>query len=145
MQLSPHFTLAELTATRHTEIDNTPPGDVVVALTALCQNFLEPIRAKFGPLTVSSGYRCPALNKLVGGVWTSAHCYGAAADITAASADVTTIARWVRDSSGLPFDQIIDEAAGDSRWCHVGVAYALHAAPRRQALVYRDGVYRIMG
>lgn len=140
MQLSPHFTLEEMVRSgSHPEIPNQPSAEIIKALTVLCQNYLEFARNAFGPLLVHSGYRSPALNKAVGGIWTSAHCYGAAADITAVdpAVDVTTLAKWFRDKSGLPFDQVIDESAGNARWCHIGMAYPLHMVPRYQSLVYR--------
>lgn len=43
---------------------------------------LQPLRDAYGkPMTVNSGYRCPELNRIVGGVPTSQHCKGEAADI----------------------------------------------------------------
>ena len=64
-------------------IDNTPTKEVVENLDELIRNVLDPVRGIVGePVTVNSGYRCPRLNKAVGGVATSQHVKGEAADIT---------------------------------------------------------------
>jgi len=82
MNLSPHFTLAEMTATGRTA-DNTPGEKEIIALKALCENILEPVREHFGkPVYILSGFRSPEVNKLVGGAPTSQHVKGEAADIT---------------------------------------------------------------
>jgi uncharacterized protein YcbK (DUF882 family) len=53
----------------------------------LIDRILDPLREKYGkPIIVNSGYRCPKLNKCVGGVSTSQHVKGQAADITGKSA-----------------------------------------------------------
>ena len=63
-------------------IDNTPDEQSSANLEKLCQQILQPIRDAWGaPIIVSSGYRCPALNKIVGGAAQSDHMYGCAADI----------------------------------------------------------------
>ena len=85
MQLSKHFTLEEFiyspTAV-YKKIDNTPSDEQIANMQALCLNVLEPIREKIGkPVKISSGFRCPALNKLIGGSTTSQHMEGKAADI----------------------------------------------------------------
>jgi len=75
-----YFTIPELTASakaRALGIDNTPPPGVKIKLSTLVNNLLDPIREKWGgPITVNSGYRCPTLNKAVGGVPTSQHVRG---------------------------------------------------------------------
>lgn len=54
------------------------------AVKELVERVLQPLRDKWGkPLAINSGYRCPALNALVGGVDTSQHTRGEAADIAA--------------------------------------------------------------
>lgn len=129
MNLSPHFTLAELVATQHREIDNDPPLEVVAALkrTAL---LLEAVRTRLGvPVIVSSGYRCPALNAAVGGQPNSQHLTGQAADFIApAFGDPTTVASALRDCADVAYDQIILEFG---RWVHISWA----DQPRRQALI----------
>lgn len=76
--------------------------DSILALTA---NVLQPLRDAWGkPLKVNSGYRCKALNAAVGGVPTSQHVKGEAADI--AAGDPVKLAR-LAVKLGLPFDQMI--------------------------------------
>jgi hypothetical protein len=127
MNLSPHFTLDELIATQHRGIDNTPPPDVAANLvkTAL---LLEQVRTKLGvPVIVSSGYRCPELNKAVGGQPKSQHLTGQAADFIAPGfGSPSTVAAAIRDSQ-IPYDQLIIEFG---RWVHISWA----TTPRHQAL-----------
>ena len=83
MKLSTNFSLQELTksdtAIRH-DIDNTPSLQVIDNLQDLVDNVLQPLREKFGPVVVTSGYRSPAVNTKIGGSTTSDHCHGYAAD-----------------------------------------------------------------
>lgn len=116
-----YFTLHELTASaeaRQNNIDNTPPPGVKVRLQNLIVHLLDPVREKWGaPITVNSGYRCPVLNKQVGGVPASQHVKGEAADITAGSpAQNNQLFKMIIDS-GIEFDQLIDEKG--YRWLHV--------------------------
>lgn len=75
------------------------------SILALTENVLQPLRDAWGkPLKVNSGYRCKALNAAVGGVPTSQHVKGEAADI--AAGDPVKIAR-LAVKLGLPFDQMI--------------------------------------
>ena len=83
--LSEHFTLEEMTASetaRKMRIDNTPPDSAIKNLKILCTQILEPARQRFGhPLTITSGFRCVKLNRIVGGQPNSYHLKGMAADI----------------------------------------------------------------
>lgn len=142
MKLSPHFTLAELTRTSHRTIDNRAPPDIIECLEGLCRGFLEPVRARFGPLWITSGYRCPTLNTVIGGSKTSAHMVGRAADFVSMDGHPTReIVEWIVEASGLPFDQVIDEYSSTSNWVHLGMLRPGHAQPRRQALTMRRGIY----
>lgn len=79
--------------------------DVRDSIQALTENVLQPLRDAWGkPLKVNSGYRCKALNAAVGGVPTSQHVKGEAADI--AAGDPVKLAR-LAVKLGLPFDQMI--------------------------------------
>lgn len=75
------------------------------AVKALVLNVLQPLRDAWGgPLKINSGYRCPALNEAVGGVDTSQHVKGEAADV--ACTDPLALARLAKRLD-LPFDQMI--------------------------------------
>ena len=121
-QLSQSFTLQELvfsqTAARD-GIDNTPSAAQVRALRGLCANILQPLRDSVGkPLVVSSGYRCPRLNRAIGGSATSQHMEGRAADIVCFSLDTKKLFKRVLELK-LPFDQLIYEGGRQSIWVHV--------------------------
>ena len=72
---------------------------------ALVLNVLQPLRDAWGkPLHINSGYRCPALNEAVGGVPTSAHLYGQAADVACDTPyELASLAKELN----LPYDQMI--------------------------------------
>lgn len=62
-QLTPHFHIREFWCK-----DGTPPKrGRAKTYRALCRQYLEPMRAEFGPCTITSGYRTPAHNAAVGG------------------------------------------------------------------------------
>ena len=123
-----HFSIRELsrseTASRK-GINNTPNSAIVGALTALIDNVLDPLREKWGaPIIVTSGYRCPALNRAIGGASGSQHTKGEAADIRTLSdsrEDNMKLLKCLLDS-GIEFDQVIAEnvdGAGRPDWIHV--------------------------
>lgn len=124
IRLSPHFTLAELTASdtaRARGIDNTPPPELLPRLIMLAE-MLERIRSTVNaPIIVSSGYRCPELNALVGGATTSDHPQGHAADIIAPKfGSATELARLLAPLvSVLSIGQIILEGVKGKQWVHV--------------------------
>ena len=84
-KLSPNFTLEELTYSAtacRLKIDNTPSPEIKASLINLAKNVLQPIRNKWGqPIIVTSGYRCPLVNKAVGGAAGSQHCFDAKTEI----------------------------------------------------------------
>jgi len=107
------------------KIDNTPSFEVVAHLDELVENFLDPLRAAYGmPIKISSGYRCPALNKAVGGSTTSAHLTGYAADLIPNGVFPTFrnfVVDWVK-STGVKFDQLLLEKNSKTgvQWLHIG-------------------------
>ena len=133
MILSEHFSLEELTLTSHREIDNTPPDGLLPKLQCLARG-LEHVRLILGvPVLVTSGYRCPALNALVGGQANSQHQQGEAADFIAPRyGNPLSICRALV-ASDVRFDQLIDEGA----WVHV--SFVDYRMPRREVLTYRRG------
>lgn len=137
ISLSPHFTLDEMlrsgTALKR-NIDNTPADEAVVeALRQLCQNPLESLRRRFGRIIVTSGYRCPELNRAVGGTPRSQHLRGEAADIYVSGADMAR--RYVAHlQQAANFDQVIVEPRGarTPRWLHI--SYTTRRDNRRQVI-----------
>lgn len=123
LRLSPHFRLRELCASGaavRLRLDNTPSPEHVRRLTALCQNVLEPLRRRFGQIRITSGYRCPALNQAVGGVPTSQHMLGEAADLHISNWEVgRKMFRFIRDNTD--FDQLLFERVTSRGlgWIHV--------------------------
>ena len=115
------FDETELTASATAQargIDNTPPAQAKEALRLPAENALDPLREAFGsPLYVNSGYRCAALNVLVGGVATSQHLRGEAADVTTGSRDANVRLWRLLKRLRLPVDQAINEH--DYAWIHI--------------------------
>ena len=121
IKLSPHFSLFEMTATSR-KVENTPTVEAVVNLCRLCNEVLEPARKKYGhPIRVTSGYRCPKLNDLVGGVKTSRHLTGQAADLRVENKE---LGRKLFDAlKDLPaIDELLYEHKGSAKWIHVAWA-----------------------
>lgn len=115
-----YFTIEELTrsATATTRgIDNTPTPEIKANLERLVDKVLDGLREIYGkPITVNSGYRCPELNKAVGGSKTSDHMNGFAADLTGGSKQENEkIFNIIRDN--FAWTQLINER--DFSWVHV--------------------------
>ena len=145
-----HFTFREFERSERADelnIDNRIPELAEAHIVELVDILLDPLREAWGgPLTVSSGYRCPELNRAVGGSATSAHTAGWAADLVPDSDDprgvqglVDFAIEWLT-ATGLPFDQLIDERSDGSRWLHIGIRN-LKGKQRRQVMLYEDGKY----
>lgn len=130
-----YFTIMELIASgeaKKKKIDNTPPPDIKIKLSALINNLLDPIREKWGhPIMVNSGYRCPMLNKAVGGVATSQHTKGEAADITTGNKNSNKKLFNMIVLGGYDFDQLISE--NDYQWIHI----SYKAKNRRRQILYK--------
>ena len=110
-------------------IDNTPSEDVKKNLEALIDNVLDPLREWYGkPIYVNSGYRCPALNKAVGGVSNSQHVKGEAADIDVHSTEENQ-KLYDYITQNLEYDQCIWENNG--AWLHV--SYKKEGGNRKQS------------
>lgn len=129
-----HFTLGELTRSATADargIRNVCSPDEAENLKALVDNVLDPLRDWYGkPVYVNSGYRCPQLNRAVGGAADSQHLKGEAADITAGSpAENRRLFNYIMRY--LPFDQLIDE----SRYAWIHVSYRRGGGNRKQVLV----------
>jgi hypothetical protein len=140
-QLSPHFTLEELTVTG-TGIDNSPPPAMLPVLKRLAAK-MEDVRKLLGDksITINSAYRNKAVNEAVGGVSNSAHALGFAVDFTCASFGTPFEICKKIAASPLQFDQLIHERRD---WVHL--SFDANRS-RRQLLTlpvtgsaYQDGI-----
>lgn len=131
MNLSPHFTLAELTITDHRQFDNTPTQIEISNLQRLAQ-FLEIVKATLGgkPVIITSGFRSKAVNDAVGSKDSSFHRLGLAADFRVPGMAPDEVVKAII-ASRIGYDQVISEF---SRWTHVSVPNTPFLKPRRQAL-----------
>ncbi len=124
MKLTPHFTLAELMASNMAAqrgIDNTPPPELLPRMMLLAE-LLERVRTELAaPITVTSGYRCQKLNMAVGGVTSSDHTQGHAADIVAPGFGTPyQIAKLLAPLvSELGIGQLILEGIKGKQWVHI--------------------------
>ena len=126
--MTPHFTLAELTATSHRQFDNTPNEAETANLQKLAE-FLERVKEALDgkPIMISSGYRSKPVNDSVGSSDKSQHRTGQAADFKVPGMSPDAVVRAII-AAGLPYDQIIREF---DAWTHVSIS----DKPRRQALI----------
>lgn len=135
-----YFTISELTKSATAQargLNNVPNATALANLYALVDNILDPLREAWGrPIYVSNGYRSPAVNKAVGGVATSQHLTGQAADISAGNPTDNCRLFQLAVSLGLPFDQIIDE--NNFQWVHISYDPKRN---RREKLKYANGKY----
>ncbi len=134
MILSDHFTLAEMTAT-DTGIENIPGPEETENLKRLCTELLEPLRARIGPLRITSGYRCPEVNEAVGGSTSSQHMKGEAADFRPLRYEMTPAFSFLVKDSGLKFGQAIFEPG----WIHLSLPRT--GKSNQIALVYDGKTY----
>lgn len=130
--MTPHFTLAELTATSHRQFDNTPNEAETANLQRLAE-FLEQVKTALDgkPIMINSGFRSKQVNDSVGSKDTSQHRIGCAADIRVPGMTPDAVVRAVI-AAGLPYDQIIREF---DAWTHISVTNTPDGTPRRQALI----------
>lgn len=139
-----YFTTEELCKSSIAEknkIDNMPPNPAIRSnIDFFIQYCLDPIREKYGkPIYVSSGYRCPELNKIVKGSRNSQHLIGMAADIHAkGESNINLVPAIV--STGR-YDQIIIEKGDLSNpgWIHVSYSRLNN---RRQILFFDGRQYK---
>jgi hypothetical protein len=130
--MTPHFSLAELTATSHRQFDNTPNEAETANLQRLAE-FLEQVKTALDgkPIMVNSAFRSKQVNDSVGSKDTSQHRIGCAADLRVPGMTPDQVVRAVI-AAGLPFDQIIREF---DAWTHISVTNTPDGTPRRQALI----------
>jgi zinc D-Ala-D-Ala carboxypeptidase len=135
MNLSPNFTLEELTASEtavRNGLDNTPSPTTYQNLVRLA-NFLEEVKKVLGgkPIIINSAYRGPEVNKHVGGSKNSQHMIGCAADIRVPGMTPDEVCKAII-ASELQYDQLIREF--DS-WTHISISDKEGSTPRGQTLI----------
>jgi uncharacterized protein YcbK (DUF882 family) len=112
MQLTKNFTLEEMIASitaGNKGIINKPTQTIINNLKYLCEEVLQPVRDRLNkPITVNSGYRCPELNKAVGGAAASQHMVGEAADVSMGNKQLNKMLFNAIITLGK-YDQVIDE------------------------------------
>ncbi len=125
--LSEHFKLGEMTkSSSHPEVYNIPSHEAIANLKRVC-GWLEVLRMRYGkPIIINSGYRSPQLNKKIGGVPTSNHLTGCAADIRVANMEqlirYAAILLDYADESHQDFDELlIERNRHGAIWLHFAV------------------------
>lgn len=139
MQLTKNFSLREITESakaRELGIDNSIPQLLMRNAQALAER-LQIIRDVLRvPVYISSGYRCAALNKAVGGAYTSQHQLGLAADIYTDGHTAQELFDAILKMN-ISYDQLIIERVGLKEWAHISV----QPYERNEKLGYTNGVY----
>jgi len=135
MNLTPHFTLEELTASETAERngwDNSPNDTELANLTRLA-DFLEQVKVVLDgkPIMISSGLRTKKVNDAVGSKDSSQHRTGCACDFRVPGMTPDEVVRKII-SSGIAFDQVIREF---DRWTHISIPNSDDTSPRKQALI----------
>jgi len=135
MNITPNFTLDELTASESAERngwDNTPTDAELENLKRLA-DMLEQVKVVLGgkPIMINSAVRSKKVNDAVGSKDTSQHRLGCAADLRVPGMTPDEVVRKIV-ASGISFDQVIREF---DRWTHISVPNSVDTAPRKQALI----------
>jgi uncharacterized protein YcbK (DUF882 family) len=135
MNITPHFTLEELTASETAERngwENNPNGYERENLARLA-DLLEQVKVVLGgkPIMINSAFRCKQVNDAVGSKDTSQHRTGCAADFRVPGMTPDQVVKAVI-ASGIGFDQIIREF---DRWTHISIPNTVDTSPRKQALI----------
>ncbi len=135
MNLTPNFTLDELTASESAERngwDNSPNDAELENLKRLA-DFLEQVKVVLGgkPVIINSAFRSKKVNDSVGSRDTSQHRIGCAADIRVPGMTPDEVVRKII-ASGISYDQVIREF---DRWTHISIPNSVDTGPRKQALI----------
>jgi len=132
MNLSPHFTLEELTTTDHRQFDNAPNVQELANLQRLAE-FLETVKTTLGgkPVMINSAFRSKAVNDAVGSKDTSQHRLGLACDFKVPGMAPDAVVRAIV-AAKLPYDQLIREF---DRWTHISIPNDPKGKPRGQVLI----------
>jgi hypothetical protein len=130
-RLSKHFALDEfLNVGKYP--DNKPTMQQVVNMTYGCHLLLEPARLVVGPIIINSGFRNSRVNALVGGVKSSQHLQGCAADIRPRDT-----AQFQRLVTFLKDHELTDQLLTGNGWLHI--SWNPFATPRH---FVRIGYYK---
>ena len=142
--ISKHISYREgvysITATR-LGIDNTPNDEQLDNMELVAEEVFEPLRAYVGgPIKINSFFRCPELNKAIGGSSKSQHCRGQAIDIDDTFHHATNAEMYNFIKENLDFDQLIWEFGDDDNPNWVHVSYVSPKDNRGRCLkAYRKG------
>ena len=135
MNLTPHFTLDELTASESAERNgwDNSPNDAELENLKRLTDFLEQVKVVLGgkPIMINSAFRSKKVNDSVGSKDTSQHRIGCAADIRVPGMTPDEVVRKVI-ASGIGYDQVIREF---DLWTHISVPNSVDTSPRKQALI----------
>ena len=100
---------------------------------AMVDDILDPLREMFGKsILINSGYRVPALNRLVGGSVNSMHMVGMAVDITAIN-PIENMHLYNMLVSNFEFDQVIIYVR-DSIVRFIHISYCPNGGNRHQVI-----------
>ncbi len=148
-QLTPHFTLYELTTTLHADFQdqnrNITPSQIDKLIEVA--NLAELVRTNVGvPLKITSGYRCPALNVLEGSTPRSQHLLCEAIDFVPLGIEIGHAFRtiWKGVLAGqLKVGQLIFETSprsyGVVSWIHVSIGTPWRDAERCNQILRMEG------
>ncbi|MBR0489788.1 MAG: hypothetical protein IJJ68_06275 [Prevotella sp.] len=151
LKLTEHISLSEMCSTSVQTADHNFPSQEVITNLKRLAKWLEMLRKRVNthpvppegrvketPIIINSGYRSPAVNKAVGGVATSNHLTGCAADIRVLGNEqlvrYATILLDISDESGEDFDELIFEH--NSRTGNYWLHFAVRASGNRRKIKF---------
>ena len=136
-KVSKNFVAGELCGYRS---DNIPTGENMINSMQLVNQVLQPLRDKFGPVTVTSFFRNLEYNKQIGSTDKSQHTKGQAVDIQFKNADTEDVFVYILNN--MEYDQVILEDSGNTKWIHISYNFcknrndALKAHKKNGKMIY---------
>ena len=141
MKLSKYFTLEEFLVSESAArlgISNVPESGIHLRLERLAEK-MDEVRELLGhPVIITSGYRTDALNRAVGGVHTSDHIKGLAADFICPEFGPPPVVCKAIQDSGIQFRQLINEF---NKWTHIAIPLSSEDTGRQVMSTFTPGVY----